>query len=170
MHVEVGLALIDGLPEELLTSVLGGHVSAWAAGRILVPLARANKEHAEKLTKHLADNPLSTRNLSEFFGHYQRSDKRTRERMIGAPSLFVKAIERGEEKRSVHALKYGPEGAWIEDLSAVRKILRRVLRHLPTVMYEGQDEQDRRSLTRAFDDAASLVEEIKEKIRKVTGP
>jgi ParB family transcriptional regulator, chromosome partitioning protein len=164
------LALIDGLPEDILKSVLGGHVSAWVAGRIFVPWASANKEHAEKLTRHLADSPLSTRNLSEFFGHYQRSDKRTRERMIGAPSLFVKAIERGQEKRSAHALEHGPEGAWIEDLSVVRKILRRVLRRLPTVIYEGQDEQDRRSLMRVFDDAASLVEEIKQKITKVTGP
>lgn len=164
------LALIDGLPEDLLKSVLGGHVSAWAASRVLVPLARANKGHAEKLTEHLAHNPLSTRDLSKFFEHYQRSDRRTRERMIADPYLFVKAHERTQEKRSAHALEHGPEGAWVEDLSIVKNVLRRVLRRLPTVIYEGQDEQDRRSLMRAFDDAASLMDGIKQKIAKVTGP
>ncbi|MFC1834336.1 ParB/RepB/Spo0J family partition protein [Thermodesulfobacteriota bacterium] len=79
------LSLIEGLPENLLESILGGHVSAWAAGRILVPLARANREHAEKLTEHLGHNPLSTRDLSSFFEHYQHSDKRARERMIADP-------------------------------------------------------------------------------------
>lgn len=164
------LALIEGLPEHLLKSVLSGHVSAWAAGRILVPLARANKGHAEKLTEHLSENPLSTRDLSKFFEHYQRSDRRTRERMIADPCLFVKAHERTQEKRSAYTLEHGPEGAWIEDLSMARKALRRVLRRLPTVIYEGQDEQDRRSLIRAFDDVALLLDEIKQEIGKVTGP
>jgi ParB family chromosome partitioning protein len=164
------LALIDGLPEDLLKSVLGGHVSAWAACRFLVPLARANRGHAEKLTEHLAHNPLSTRDLSKFFQHYQRSDKRTRDRMIADPCLFVKAQERAQEHRSTHALEHGPEGAWIEDLSMARNILRRVLQRLPGVIYEGQDEESRRSLLRAFDDAASVMEEIKQKIAKVAGP
>ena len=164
------LALIDGLPEDFLKSVFRGHVSVWAAGRVLVPLARANRGHAEKLTEHLTDNPLSTRDLSKFFEHYQRSDKQTRERMIGDPCLFVKAHERSQANRSAHALAHGPEGAWIEDLNMVRNILRRVLQRLPTVIYEGQDEQDRRKLVRAFDDAACLMEEIKQKIGKVDGP
>ena len=161
------LALIDDLPEDLLGAVLGGHVSAWAAGRVLVPLARANKEHAEKLTEHLADNPLSTRDLSKFFEHYQRSDKRTRNRMIADPGLFVKAHERTKQDRQSKQLYHGPEGAWVEDLNIVKNVLRRVLKRLPTVIYGGQDEADRRSLVRALDDAAALMEEINNKITEV---
>lgn len=161
------LALIDGLPEDLLKSVLGGHVSAWAAGRVLVPLARANKGHAEKLAEHLADNPMSTRDLSKFLEHYQRSDKRTRNRMIADPCLFVKAHERTQEKRRARALEQGPEGAWMEDLDMVRKVLRRVLSRVPNVVYEGQDEGDRRRLVRALEDAASVMDEIKLEIAKV---
>jgi hypothetical protein len=119
------LALIDDLPDDLLKAVLGGHVSTWAASRIILPLARANRGHAEKLTEQLADKPLSTRDLSTFFEHYQRSDKQTRERMIADPDLFVKAHQRTQEKRSARALADGPEGAWIEDLAMVRNILRR---------------------------------------------
>ncbi len=164
------LALIDDLPEDLLGAVLGGHVSAWAAGRVLAPLARANKDHAVKLIEHLADNPLSTRQLSEFFEHYQQSDKRTRKRMISDPGLFVKAHERTKQDRQSKHLRHGPEGAWIEDINIVVSVLRRVLKRLPTVIYDGQNEQDRRRLVRALDDAASLMDEIKNKITEVAGP
>jgi hypothetical protein len=163
------LALIDDLPDDLLKSVLGGHVSTWAACRIVLPLARANKRHAEKLTEHLSDKPLSTRDLSTFFEHYQRSDKQTRERMIKDPGLFVKAHQRTEEKRSARALAGGPEGAWMEDLAMVRNILRRVMKRLPQVIYEGQDEQDRGSLVRALDDTACVMDEIKQKIAEMDG-
>lgn len=161
------VALIDELPDDLLKFVLSGHVSTWAASRFLVPLARANRGHADKLTEHLAQTPLSTRELSRFFEHYQRSDKRTRERMIGDPCLFVKVSERTQHKGQIQALAEGPEGAWMEDLHMVRKLLGRVLSRLPRVIYEGQDDGDRRRLVRALDDAASLMDEIKQKIAEV---
>ncbi|MFC1835437.1 ParB/RepB/Spo0J family partition protein [Thermodesulfobacteriota bacterium] len=163
------LALIDDLPEDLLGAVLGGHVSAWAAGRVLAPLARANKEHAEKLIENPADNPLSTRQLSEFFEHYQRSGKRERNRMIADPGLFVKAKEQTKAAKQAKNLRHGPEGAWIEDPGIVKNVLRRVLKRLPTVIYEGQDDQERRSLVRALEDAVALMDEIKHEIAKAGG-
>lgn len=163
------LAIIEDLPEDLLGAVLGGHITAWAAGRVLVPLARANKEHAERLIEHLADNPLSTRELTKFFEHYQHSDKRTRNRMIADPGLFVKARERTKQDRQSKQLRHGPEGAWVEDLNIVKNVLRRILKRVPTVIYEGQDEQDRCGLVRALDDAAALMDEIKREIGKVGG-
>ena len=93
-----------------------------------------------------------------------------RERMVEDPCLFIKARQQTQERRSSCSLEQGPEGAWIEDLNIVKNVLRRVLKHLPTVIYDGQDESDRRLLERAFDDAASLMDEIKRKIAKITGP
>jgi len=134
-----------------------------------MPLARANKGHAEKLTEHLAHNPLSTRDLSEFFEHYQRSPKGARERMIEDPFLFVKARQQTQANRSARALEQGPEGAWLEDLNIVKSVLCRVLNRVPTVIYDGQDESDRIRLLRAFDDAAGVMDEIKRHLTKVTG-
>jgi ParB family transcriptional regulator, chromosome partitioning protein len=164
------LALIDGLTDDLLKSVLGGHVSAWAACRILLPLARANKGHAEKLTEHLAHDPLSTRDLSEFFKHYRHSPKGTRERMIEDPTLFMKAHQQTRQEKSARSLAQGPEGTWAADLNIVKSVLRRVLARLSSVIYDGQDESDRKRLVRAFDDAACLMDEIRQEITKVTGP
>jgi len=84
------LSLIEGLPDEVLKSVCTGHISTYAATRVLVPLARANRDHAEKLVAHLAHSPLSTRELAELFKHYEASNKQIRERMISDPSLFIK--------------------------------------------------------------------------------
>ena len=47
------ISLVSTLPEQILDWVLSGHISTWAATRVLVPLARANKEHAIALAKDL---------------------------------------------------------------------------------------------------------------------
>jgi len=48
------LQLLQGLPDSVLAAVCAGQLSAWAASRIVVPLARANTEHAEHLLQALA--------------------------------------------------------------------------------------------------------------------
>ena len=55
------------LGEDLLDAVCQGHISTWAASRILAPLARANTEHAEALSRSLLAEPLCTRELAEFY-------------------------------------------------------------------------------------------------------
>lgn len=163
------LSLIDGLPDEVLKSVCTGHVSTYAATRILVPLARANRGHAEKLVAHLAHSPLSTRELSELFKHYEASNKQIRERMISDPSLFLKVRKSGEDKTSVEALQQGPEGAWVKDWEIIKSVTRRLTRLLPTVIYPGQDKDERIRLLRAFRDIRVMMDEIEKKISQIEG-
>jgi ParB family chromosome partitioning protein len=163
------LSLIDGLPDEILQSVCTGHVSTYAATRILVPLARANRDHAEKLVAHLAHNPLSTRELSELFKHYEASNKHIRERIISDPSLFIKVRKAREEKASTKALQGGPEGAWINDCEIITAVARRLVHRLSTVIYSGQDPDDRIRLVRAFEDARAMMDEIRKQIAQIEG-
>jgi len=163
------LSLIDGLPDEVLKSVCTGQVSTYAATRILVPLARANSEHAEKLVAHLAHSPLSTRELSELFKHYEVSNKQIRERMISDPSLFLKVRKSREDKTSAEVLQQGPEGAWIKDWGIIKALARRLVRQLATVIYPGQDADDRIRLLRVFRDVKSIMDEIEKKIAQVEG-
>jgi ParB family chromosome partitioning protein len=163
------LSLIDGLPDEVLKSVNTGHVSTYAATRVLVPLARANRDHAEKLVAHLAHSPLSTRELSELFKHYEASNKQIRERMISDPSLFLKVRKSGEDKTSVEALQQGPEGAWVKDWEIIKSVTRRLTRLLPTVVYPGQDKDERIRLLRAFRDIRVMMDEIEKKISQIEG-
>ena len=54
------LQLLSGLPDAALAAVRDGKLSSWAANRIVVPLARANTEHADRLLTALVEAPLST--------------------------------------------------------------------------------------------------------------
>jgi ParB family transcriptional regulator, chromosome partitioning protein len=65
------LALLSALPDAALAAVRAGKLSSWAANRIVVPLARANTEHADRLLAELAVAPLSTRELQCWFEHYE---------------------------------------------------------------------------------------------------
>jgi len=163
------LSLIEGLPEDILRSVATGSVSTYAAARVLVPLARANRHHAERLVAHLADHRLSTRELAGFFKHYEASNKQTRERMIADPSLFLKAKQSREEKITADALRQGPEGAWIKDWEMVKAIVRRILRQLSTVIYPGQDADDRMRLLRPYRDVRAMMDEIEQKMTGIDG-
>ncbi|PXF52474.1 MAG: hypothetical protein C4B58_16645 [Deltaproteobacteria bacterium] len=51
------LVLIDVLSDEILDLVRKGHISSWAAARILAPMARAIPDHAHILAERLAKDP-----------------------------------------------------------------------------------------------------------------
>jgi ParB family transcriptional regulator, chromosome partitioning protein len=161
------LGLIESLSEDVLEAVCKGHVSTWAATRVLVPLARAKPSHAKQLTRYLSDTPMPTRDLAAFLKHYENSNKRTRDRMAAEPALFFKAQKSRDENRLSESLDQGPEGEWIKDLDIVGAVLRRLLRRVDTVIYPGQDEADRTRLVRVFRETVSVIGKIEEKIRKV---
>lgn len=160
-------SLLDGLPEEILSAVSRGRVSVSAATRVLVPLARGNTGHAGALCRHLEEHPMSTRDIGEFFKHYQKSNRKTREMMIHDPSLFMKAKKSKDEKALAKALNEGPEGEWLKDFEIVQAVLKRAAKRLSTVIYPGQDQEDRERIVRVFRDAAAIMDKIEQKIAGV---
>ena len=52
----------------------------------------------------------------------------------------------------------------IKDWDIVKAVIRRLLRQLPTVIYPGQDEDDRSRLLRPYHDARAMVDKIEQKI------
>jgi ParB family transcriptional regulator, chromosome partitioning protein len=161
------LSLIEGLSEDILRSVATGAVSTYAATRVLVPLARANTDHAQKLVAHLADHQLSTRELADLFKHYEASNKLTRERIISDPSLFLKAKKSTANKAEADILQQGPEGAWMKDWDMVKGVIRRTVRRLPTIIYPGQDESDRMRLLQPYRDVRAIMDKIEQKIARI---
>jgi ParB/RepB/Spo0J family partition protein len=161
------LSLLSALPEEILESVRNGHLSPWAAGRVLAPLARANPEHAMALTRILSEEHLSTRELEEWFRHYQKANRKQRQNMVLHPVLFLKALRAKEEDSRTHGLKEGPEGNWLKDMKLLAHILVRLTRTLPLVIYPGQDNLDRRVLLTAFEDTRSAFLSLEKHIQEV---
>ena len=117
------LQLLSGLPDAALTAVRDGTLSSWSASRVVVPLARANAEHADRLLTALADAPLSTRELHGWFEHYQKASRGTREHMVSHPRLFLDALRETGEQRAGDRLRDGPEGECAADLRCIEAVL-----------------------------------------------
>jgi ParB family chromosome partitioning protein len=127
------LQLLSGLPDAALTAVRGGKLSSWSASRVVVPLARANAEHADRLLATLADAPLSTRELNDWFEHYQKASRGSRERMVSHPRLFLDALRENDEQRDGLRLRNGPEGECAADLRCLEAVLARLRKRVPAL-------------------------------------
>jgi ParB family transcriptional regulator, chromosome partitioning protein len=128
------LQLLQGLPDSVLATVCAGRLSSWAASRLLVPLARANIDHAERLLQALARQPLSTRELRRWFEHYQTASHATRERMVRHPGLLLQALQERDAVKSGEQLRDGPEGACADDLRRIEALIARLRRRLPCLV------------------------------------
>ena len=106
----------------------------------MVPLARANAEHADRLVAALADAPLSTRELHCWFEHYQKAFRSARDHMVSRPHLFLDALRETGEQRAGLRLRDGPEGECATDLrwieAGIARLRKRVaaLRPLPPAL------------------------------------
>ena len=128
------LQLLQGLPDSVLAAVCAGQLSSWAASRVMVPLARANTEHAERLLQALARQPLSTRDLRQWFEHYQTASRASRERMVDHPSLLLQALQHRDAVHSGEQLRDGPEGACAADLRRIEALIARLRHRLPSLV------------------------------------
>ncbi len=121
------LDMLEALPDDILSMVRDGHILSWSASRVLAPLARANKEHALKLSRYCVHHPCSSRELKEFFEAYKTSTKVVRENMIDNPGLFIKAWQNKKQQQQADMLRFGPEGKWTKDMKVVCAILSRLV-------------------------------------------
>jgi ParB/RepB/Spo0J family partition protein len=159
------LALVNDLPEEVLDALCKGHLSTWAAGRVLAPLARANRDHAVRLTNALVEQPLSARDLNVIWQHYAKSNAKVREQLVDNPHLFIKAHKAQTEKEQGLALAKGPEGEWGKDLHTICCILKRLKRNAGIVLYGG--EEQRKPHLHALEQARETFDELQTTVREV---
>ena len=160
------LALYSALSEDLIALIRTGAVSTWTATRVIAPIARAIPEHGKALSERLSTASLSTREMAQFFRHYQKATRRQRDAMVGDPVLFVKSLHARQEGRDARALKAGPEGTWCKDLNVVTHILARLFTRVSTLFYEGQSNLDRRILLTAFEESERYFIELTKEIRR----
>ncbi|MFH1350559.1 MAG: ParB N-terminal domain-containing protein [Pseudomonadota bacterium] len=164
------LSLLDALSEDIVDLVQEGCISSWAAARVLAPMARAIPEHAKILADNLVKEPISTRDLMDLFHHYQKANRKQRERMVHQPILYLKALRSREEEQQGLVLKDGPEGRWLKDIKMAAHILRRLIKDLPLALYAGQSNLDQRTLLTAFKDVKDLFLSLEKAIKGVCQP
>ena len=87
------LALVRLLPEIAQVAVREGRIGAHAAEKCLVPLARANRAHAERLVRNLGDYRPTDRQMQRLYSAWRSADAASRERIVDHPVLFVRSDE-----------------------------------------------------------------------------
>ena len=161
--VDRRLSLLDSLPDEILDSVKSGRVSSWAASRVLAPLARANPDHATAINGWLVREQVSTRDLTAFFNHYKKSGHKVRERMAGAPSLFIKTLGAQKQAKKAREIREGPEGKWINELESAARILGKLTGSRQIVVHCDQ----RSAILATLAGMGALIEDLNHKIRSI---
>jgi ParB family chromosome partitioning protein len=121
------LALLVELPEAIRERVRVGAIAPQAAMKYLVPLARANRRHCERLLASLGETPLSVRDVGELYAGYRRADPAGRERLVGEPQLFLRARREAPLEDAISA---DPHAALVKDLSALSGIAWRAARRV----------------------------------------
>lgn len=85
------LALCKVLPPKATEAVQRGLVPPHAAAKSLVPLARANKDHCERLVTALGKQRLTDRQVERLYHAWRRADAEGRERIVDQPMLALAA-------------------------------------------------------------------------------
>lgn len=120
------LALLQALPIEVHEQVRQGVLSAHAAMKYLVPLARADVDLAARFAAAIAPLKPTTREVGTLYTGWQEGSARTRELILQQPKVYLDAKAAQDQNpvppSSVQRL--------LNDLGALGGIARRVLRSL----------------------------------------
>lgn len=157
------LQLIHDLPAYAKEAIYQGHLSTWAASRVILPFARANESHAKEFVQYLSAHTRSTRECRDFYEHYLRSHRKVRDQMVSQPELFFKT--RAVSHATENLL---PEEQFEKKLRQVTHILKGVKPLLPAVFYREQSIAERHDLEKKWRCAEHVVNELKETIEELT--
>jgi ParB family transcriptional regulator, chromosome partitioning protein len=117
------LSLVEKeLPCEIQERVRCGQLTAYAAMKYLVPMARANRVACLELVNALGSKAPSSRQMEALYRAWGAGDGQSRDRLLANPWLFLKA--QAELSRD-GPLEKPPARALLGDLGAIAAISRR---------------------------------------------
>jgi ParB family chromosome partitioning protein len=146
------LGLIQALPAPIHEQVRAGQMSAHAAMKYLLPLARANAQAATQLAGAIAPLKLSSRQVGTLYTAWQAGGARTRELIVERPQLYLQARSAHRDVPQASALQ-----RWLNDLGALSGIAKRARRALHAGLLQQVLEAERTELDCAF---ARMREEL----------
>lgn len=119
------ISLVIELPEEIQDQVRQGAVPAHAAMKHLVPLARANREDCLRLVAGIAGKGLTNRQVGALYAAWRDGLPATRERVLEAPLLLLRAREEVAAK-----VKADDARALVADFDILASVARRATRRV----------------------------------------
>lgn len=144
------LALVKQLPQAVQDAVRNGRLGAHAAEKFLVPLARAKRDHAERLVNNLGELRPTDRQMGRLYGAWRCADAQTRERIVDHPALFLKADEDSPSK----SLPDDPAATVVRALEAIAGTCGRARKVAREVALHRLESVGRDAVSRAFEEAA----------------
>lgn len=165
------LALVRVLPGSAQAAVKRGALSAQAAMKFLVPLARAKHADCEKLVTQLGQGPISVRQMQRLYEGWKQGDAEQRARVVAHPHLYLKAQDEIAQLESPE-----PDGGCGEserlacDLEGLSALCRRVRRQVRSGVVGRAGSAQRAAMITTwhelrliFDSLVMLIEKEQEK-------
>jgi ParB family chromosome partitioning protein len=165
------LALVRVLPDPVQDAVRTGKIAAYAAGKYLVPLARANEAQCSLLIHNLRGRSISVRDVKRLYLGWRRGDAEQRVRISANPELYLQAEE--VSRIAAEVAPGDPVMPFIKDLGIIAGVSRRAGRRLEESDFDWQSGTIPRVMRRALDESrqafANLAERIEESIHAGSG-
>lgn len=159
------MGLVRALPACIQERVREGTVCAQAAMKSLLPLARANRGHAERLTERVGAARLSSRQYARIYAAWRRADETGKSRIVEDPLLFLKVDEAALDKSDKR--EKTPLGLLLSDLESAAGLCwrarKRVDEALPRVRIS-DDAEVRAAWQRVHKACLALGAKLEEKI------
>jgi len=151
------LALVGDLPAAIQEHVRSGAITAQAAMKYLVPLARARCEECVRLAAAIAAAQLSTRQVGELYAGWTSGSERTRELLLSDPLLYLRAQAEG---RRPDVPAKSPSALLLDDMALLGSVARRAYRRLCSgslrAALPSEQEEIGRALEQALADLRTL--------------
>lgn len=118
------LALVELVPKGIQQKVRIGEISAHAAMKYLVPVARANIEDCQQMADAFATHRFTSRQAGQLYSAWRDASPQIRQRILEDPQLFLKAHQQAEPQPPALADEL------LRDLTMVVAITNRASRRL----------------------------------------
>ena len=148
------LGLIKCLPVQVQEHVRLGALSAHAAMKYLVPMARVDVAATERLAAAVLPLKPTTREVATLYAGWQSGTQRTRELILSSPKVYLDA------KAASGPAPPSATQRFLDDLSALGGIARRALRALQEGLLPQLLESERLEVGHAFARAKADLERL----------
>jgi len=124
------LGLVRTLPASVQEAVQKGRIAPQAAQRFLLPLARGNRVHCERLVANLGRRGASVRELGRIYQGWRQADPGRRERIVREPRLFLQAEAAAREAAQAASAGANEPATLSGELRAIAAMCLRITRRL----------------------------------------
>lgn len=160
------LSLVAELPESVQRHVRAGSISAHAAMKYLVPLARANRADSEQLAEAVAPLRLTTRQMAIVHAAWLAANPETRALLLKDPALVVRAHEEARRAKTQPATA---AEQMVSDLGALSGIAARVHQRVRRGELRGWLEPEREEIRHTFSQVRRDLERLIHRLGKELG-